>query len=99
MTDLQPIKPKTFWQRPEGVTGGLFMVAGLAAAAYFLLPILTTIVWQGVNLAIGLGVLAAIIYMVLDPKMRNLVWYMYKSVMRWITGIFVNIDPIGVLKS
>ena len=31
--------------------------------------------------------------------MRNLVWYMYKSVMRWITGIFVQIDPIGILKS
>jgi len=99
MTDLQPIKPKGFWQRPEGVAGGLFLVAGIGAAAYFLLPILATIVWQGVNLAIGLGVLAAITYMVLDPKMRNLVWYMYKSVMRWITGIFVNIDPIGVLKS
>ncbi|MEY3194996.1 MAG: hypothetical protein RIQ78_1093, partial [Bacteroidota bacterium] len=25
MTDLQPIKPKNFWERPEGVTGGLFM--------------------------------------------------------------------------
>ena len=44
-------------------------------------------------------VLAAIIYMVLDPKMRTLVGYMYKSVMRWITGIFVTIDPIGILKN
>ena len=60
---------------------------------------MSTIVWSGVNLAIGLGVLGAIVYMVLDPKMRNLVWYMYKSVMRWITGVFVQIDPIGILKS
>ncbi|MEL6866638.1 MAG: hypothetical protein AAFP19_19585, partial [Bacteroidota bacterium] len=37
--------------------------------------------------------------MVLDPKMRNLVGYMYKSVMRWITGLFIQIDPIGILKS
>jgi predicted nucleic acid-binding Zn-ribbon protein len=37
--------------------------------------------------------------MILDPKMRNLVWYMYKSVMRWVTGIFVTIDPVGILKS
>jgi predicted nucleic acid-binding Zn-ribbon protein len=37
--------------------------------------------------------------MVLDPKVRNLVWYMYKSVMRSITGWFVQIDPIGILKS
>jgi hypothetical protein len=52
-----------------------------------------------VGLAVLLLALGAIIYMVLDPKMRNLVWYMYKSVMRWITGIFVQIDPIGILKS
>ncbi len=99
MTDLQPSQPKTFWQRPEGVAGGIFMVSILGAAAYFLIPILATIVWNTVNLAIGLGVLAAIVFMVLDPKMRNLVWYMYKSIMRSITGVFVQIDPIGILKS
>jgi len=43
--------------------------------------------------------LAAVIYVALDAKTRNLVWYMYKSVMRWITGIFVRIDPISILKS
>jgi len=25
--------------------------------------------------------------------------YMYKSVMRWVTGVFVTIDPIGILKN
>lgn len=98
-TDFQPTKPKSFWQRPEGVTGGLFLIAGIGAAAYYLLPILSKIVWEGVNLAIGLGVLGGLVYVILDPKVRNLVWYMYKSLMRWITGIFVQIDPIGILKS
>jgi len=98
-TEFQPVKPKSFWQRPEGVAGGVFLVAGIGAAAYYLLPILSKIVWEGVNLAIGLGVLGALVYVVLDPKMRNLVWYMYKSVMRSITGMFVQIDPIGILKS
>lgn len=37
--------------------------------------------------------------MVLDPKMRTLIGYMYKSIMRWVTGIFVTIDPIGILKN
>ena len=54
---------------------------------------------QTIYLAIMLAVLAALVYMALDPKMRNLIWYGYKSVMRWITGIFVQIDPIGILKS
>jgi hypothetical protein len=31
--------------------------------------------------------------------MRQMVFYIYKSFMRWITGIFVQIDPIGILKT
>lgn len=95
-------KQKSFWQRPEGVTGAIFLI-GLAAGAGFLLytygAVLATILSNAIYLGILLVVLAALVYMVLDPTMRNMVWYMYKSVMRWVTGIFVNIDPIGILKS
>ena len=63
------------------------------------LPTLIALASNVLYLAGMLLVLGAIIYMVLDPKMRNLVWYMYKSVMRWVTGIFVTIDPIGILKN
>lgn len=102
MTDLQPIKPKNFWQRPEGVTGGLFMGALLLGGGFLLykaLPTLISLASNTLYLAGILAALAALVYVVLDPKMRNLVWYMYKSVMRWVTGIFVQIDPIGILKS
>ena len=51
------------------------------------------------GLVITLLALGAIIYMVLDPKMRALVSYLYKSIMRWVTGVFVTIDPIGILKN
>lgn len=100
--DMQPVKPKSFWERPEGVTGGLFMAAILLGGGYLLYKALPTLIALAENtlyLAGLLGALAIVIYMVLDPKMRNLVWYMYKSFMRWITGIFVQIDPIGILKS
>jgi phage shock protein A len=102
MTEMQPIKPKNFWERPEGVTGGLFMAAILLGGGFLLykaLPTLITLASNTLYLAGILAALAAVIYMVLDPKMRNLVWYVYKSIMRWITGIFVQIDPIGILKS
>ena len=46
-----------------------------------------------------IAALGVLIYMVLDPKMRNLVFYGYKSIMRVITGAFVQIDPIGILKT
>ncbi len=95
-------KPKSFWQRPEGVTG-MLVLAGLVIGGGFLLvtflPLLKALVASTLGLAAMLVALGAIIYMVLDPKMRNLVWYMYKGVMRWITSIFVQIDPIGILKS
>lgn len=64
-----------------------------------LLPMLIALASDTLYLAGMLAALAAIVFVVLDPKTRNLVWYLYKSVMRWITGIFVKIDPISILKS
>jgi len=95
-------KSKSFWGRPEGVTGGIVM-AGVAIGAGILittfLPSIIAFASSILGLAVTLLVLGAIIFMALDSKMRNLVWYMYKSVMRSITGLFVQIDPIAILKS
>ena len=107
MADFEPInknafKPKSFWKRPEGTTGtivGLGILAGLGFLIFTNIGLIYNFIATTVGLVAMLVLLAAIIYMVLDPKMRNLVWYMYKSVMRWITGLFVTIDPIGILKN
>ena len=95
-------KDKSFWQRPEGVTGAIFLIALiigggflLAAAIPFIIPLLETTI----GLVSGVIVLTALVYMLVDPKMRALIGYGYKSVMRWITSLFVQIDPIGILKS
>ena len=95
-------QPKTFWQKPEGITGILF-AAGIAFGGgyllYHLLPVLIGLTENVLYLSGMLMVLAGLIYMVIDPRLRNLIFYSYKSIMRWITGIFVQIDPIGILKS
>ncbi len=96
--EMKDFKPKSFWKRPEGVTGIVFLIAGIAGFV-FLLPSLITLAANTLYLAGMLVALGAIIYMVLDPKMRALVGYAYKSVMRWVTGLFVQIDPIGILQS
>ncbi len=96
------INQKSFWERPEGVTGMLVLAALLIGGGYLLfafLPVLIGLAQNVLYLSLMLMALAAVVYVVLDPKMRNLVWYMYKSVMRWVTGLFVQVDPIGILKS
>lgn len=95
-------KQKSFWKRPEGVTGTIFMIALIAGGGlllYNFLPALIVLTKNILTLSALLVALGALLYVALDPKMRNLIWYGYKSVMRWITGLFVNIDPIGILKS
>ncbi|MEP6793038.1 MAG: hypothetical protein ABJB16_01840 [Saprospiraceae bacterium] len=94
-------KPKTFWERPEGVTGGAFLVAIIVALGVITAKSLAFVIGaltSGVGLIVSLLVLGTIIFTALDPKARNLVWYMYKSAMRYITGIFVKMDPIAILK-
>ncbi len=100
--DIKNYKPKTFWQRPEGTTGMIFLIALLAGGGvllYFLLPFLITLASNVLYLGLLILAIAALAYMVFDPKMRNLIWYGYKSIMRGITSMFVQIDPIGILKS
>lgn len=95
-------KPKGFWSKPEGVTGSIVLGGFLLGGGFLLykyLPYLIGLTSNLIYLGGMLLVLGAIIYMILDPRMRTLIGYMYKSIMRWVTGIFVTIDPIGILKN
>lgn len=87
-----------FWSRPEG-RAGLLVNLGLGAVIFWywakILPFLLGVFED----TIKLGVMAAIIAIVLYPDTRRLLWFGYKSLMRTITKMFVDIDAIGVLKS
>lgn len=99
---MSELKPKTFWSRPEGVTGALFLAAVLFGAGfvtYTSLAAIAAFVSTTLGAFISLMVLGTIVFMALDSKTRTLVSYMYKSLMRWITGLFIKIDPISILKS
>ncbi len=91
-------KPKSFWKKPEGVVGGIFLVAIIAALGLAGLAIAAN--FGSILSTIGLvAILGTAVFLAIDKKGRNLVSYMYKSAMRWITGLFITIDPIAILKS
>lgn len=99
---MSEIKTKSFWNKPEGVTGAIFLILAVLGAGFLLFSFTAAILGflqTTLGLVVGLLLTGGIIYMALDPSTRALVSYMYKSVMRWITGLFVEIDPIGILKS
>ena len=98
----QGFKPKKFWEKPEGMTGMVFLSAlliGGGVIAYRLLPYIITLLQNTLYAAGLVGALAALIYLVTNKKVQLLVSYGFKSIMRAITGWFVTIDPIGIMKS
>ena len=96
------MEKKSFWKRPEGITGGLVLTGVVVGVAVLferilaaLLPLISTPAGL-IGLLLGLG---ALIFFALDAKARNLVFYFYQSLKRWITGLFVKIDPNSILKT
>jgi len=99
---MSDIKPKSFWKKPEGVTGALVLAGIVLGGGYLAMTFtaaLLSFLSSTAGLIAGLFVLGVTIFMAIDPKTRALVSYMYKSAMRWITGLFVQINPIAILKS
>jgi hypothetical protein len=93
---------KTFWQRPEGKTGMLFLAATAIAGVYgfaVLLPWLIAL-FANTLYAVGLGLaLFTVLYIITNTTFRSIVGNMFRLSMRWMTGIVVEIDPIGILKN
>jgi len=99
-------KSKSFLQRPEGKTAivmPLLILAPIAVFVFINLPLIMA--WLILALtntlyAVGLcAVLALLFVLVTDKRIRTLAWLGYKAFTRWLTGKFVEIDPIGILRS
>jgi ABC-type multidrug transport system fused ATPase/permease subunit len=99
---MENLKPKSFWERPEGTTGMIFavgIVGGGILILYKFLPFFITLLQNTLYAGILIVALAALAYVVFDKKTRTLVWYIYQSIMKAITRMFVKIDPIPILES
>ncbi|MBQ3655830.1 MAG: hypothetical protein II956_03135 [Bacteroidales bacterium] len=97
---------KSYFQKKEGKTAGVFIGASVAAVAIFHRPIIDffTKIWQDMQTSlsdtvIGFGVLGLLVFIATDKRARKLVSYGFKSLMRWITSWFTELDPIKILES
>lgn len=93
---------KSFWNRPEGKPGVIMLIGLLGVGGYFLAKSMHTIAelmkdtfWAGV---FGVG-LFALVTILMNDRFRNTVWYLYKGLMRWFTGIVIELNPIAILES
>lgn len=89
-------------KKPEGVTATVLAVllGGAALAGLWVaLPFLITIATNALHLALLCGGLAATYFVATDRRVRTLLYYGYRSITRAITQVFVEIDPIGIVKN
>ena len=93
---------KNFWQRPEGTVGKVALVLGGIAAAYGFVQILPFLISAAANtlqLGILIGAILLLIFIVTDRRVWTLGKLIFQSVMRFLTGLFIELDPIGILKN
>jgi hypothetical protein len=95
-------KVKSFWEKPEGKTGMVFMVGIGVALLYMLykiLPFIAVIFSSLFSIVLSGIALFIIIYVLfIDTKSRTLIWYFYKLIMKKLTGMIIEIDPIAILE-
>lgn len=88
---------KSFWSRPEGKTGMIFIALAAGALVYgwgVVVPFIVSMLADTLHM-IGLAaILAAVLFVIFSSRTHLL----FRLLMRWITGLIINIDPIGILK-
>jgi hypothetical protein len=84
---------KSYWNRPGGKFGVVAGIGILSAIGYFVIPILTSIVWNTLNFGIALGCLGIFLYAVTHRKLRLSLFYFYEILMKKLVGIVIELDP------
>jgi phage shock protein A len=86
-------KLKSYWDRPGGKAGIFIGLGLLGVIAYFVVPILTTIVWNTLNFGIALVCLGVFLYCVTHRKLRLSLFYLYEIIMKKLVGFVIELDP------
>jgi hypothetical protein len=103
---LSPSMPeqglKKFWSRPEGKAGMIFL-AGLAVVffLYGLAPVLALAAMAMTSLfsMIVTGIACVgLLMLAFNSTVHSRIGLIFRLTMRFLTGLIINIDPIGILK-
>jgi phage shock protein A len=84
---------KSYWSRPGGKFGTIAGLGILVAIGYYVLPILTAVVWNTVNFGIALACLGVFLYCITHRKLRMSLFYLYEILMKKLVGIVIELDP------
>lgn len=96
----QEMVRKSFWSKPENYMGTLIGGGLLAAGGYALMVILPILITMATNVIVLGAMIAAIVAaFAFIVEQRTMIGYMWRGAMRWITGWFVELDPIGIMKT
>jgi len=95
-------KIKSFWEKPEGNTGMIVIGAIVVGAGILVLKNIGALIELAQN-TIYFGFLLGGIFLgvslLMNSRFRFLCSSMFQSAMRALTGIWIAVDPIGILKN
>jgi hypothetical protein len=84
---------KSYWSRPSGKFGTIVFIGIIGLIAYYVVPLLTKIVWNTLNFGIALLCLGIFIYAVTHRKFRLSLFYFYEILMKKLVGLVIELDP------
>ena len=86
-------KLKSYWSRPGGKFGIIIGLALLTLIGYYVVPILTQVVWNTTNFLIALVALGVFLYCITHRKLRLSLFYLYEIIMKKLVGLVIELDP------
>ena len=84
---------KSYWDRPGGKFGIVAGIGALVLVGYFVVPILTQVVWNTLNFGIALVCLGIFLYCITHRKLRLSLFYFYEWLMKKLVGVVIELDP------
>lgn len=84
-------KSKSFWTKPEGIVAILALTL-IGLLLYLYAPFLLTLLQSTPGMIAGFVLGCIIFYILIDSKLRNMIWRGFQNDMRVLTSLFVKLE-------